>query len=193
MSQDFDLLLAGAGHAHLGVLRHWSEYGRPPGRIGLLSADTHAWYSGMLPGLLQGRYTLDDCRIELQPLCLAAGVEFICGQASALDAQTQRLEIAGAASLGYRQLSLNLGALPLLPTQHGNGMELLAVKPFGRFIQRWQDWHRQPQALAILGGGAAGVELALVSEAPVPVARWAAAREGELFEQAFGRPLRFVG
>jgi exopolyphosphatase / guanosine-5'-triphosphate,3'-diphosphate pyrophosphatase len=44
----------------------------------------------------------------------------------------------------------------------------------------------------VLANGA-GVELALVSEAPVPVARWAAAREGELFEQAFGRPLRFVG
>ena len=38
-----------------------------------------------------------------------------------------------------------------------------------------------------------GVELALVSDAPVPVARWAASREAELFEQAFGRPLRFVG
>lgn len=38
-----------------------------------------------------------------------------------------------------------------------------------------------------------GVELALVSEEPVPVARWAAARESELFERAFGRPLRFVG
>ncbi len=38
-----------------------------------------------------------------------------------------------------------------------------------------------------------GVELALVSEQPVPVARWAAARESDLFEQAFGQPLRFVG
>ena len=41
--------------------------------------------------------------------------------------------------------------------------------------------------------GEQGVELALVSEAPVPVARWAAARESELFERAFGQPLRFVG
>ena len=38
-----------------------------------------------------------------------------------------------------------------------------------------------------------GVELALVADTPVPVARWAAARESELFERAFGQPLRFVG
>ncbi|MFM9023111.1 MAG: HD domain-containing protein [Solirubrobacterales bacterium] len=44
----------------------------------------------------------------------------------------------------------------------------------------------------VLANGS-GVELALVSEAPVPVARWAASRESELFEHAFGAPLRFVG
>ena len=58
MSARFDLLLAGAGHAHLGVLRRWAEPAfrpsRPTGRIGLLSADGHAWDSGMLPGLLSG-------------------------------------------------------------------------------------------------------------------------------------------
>ena len=46
MNQGFDLLLAGAGHAHLGVLRRSAapaaRPGRPTGRIGLLSADGHA-------------------------------------------------------------------------------------------------------------------------------------------------------
>ena len=46
MNQGFDLLLAGAGHAHLGVLRRWAEpsarHNRPTGRIGLLSQSGHA-------------------------------------------------------------------------------------------------------------------------------------------------------
>ena len=29
----YDLILAGAGHAHLGVLRRWALVERPPGRI----------------------------------------------------------------------------------------------------------------------------------------------------------------
>ncbi|MCY1560297.1 pyridine nucleotide-disulfide oxidoreductase family protein [compost metagenome] len=56
----YDLLLVGAGHAHLGVLRRWALIERPPGRIGLLSAGYEAWYSGMLPGLLAGRFSTAD-------------------------------------------------------------------------------------------------------------------------------------
>ena len=54
----YDLILAGAGHAHLGVLRRWALVERPPGRIGLLSPGPEAWYAGMLPGLISGRFSL---------------------------------------------------------------------------------------------------------------------------------------
>lgn len=43
----YDLILAGAGHAHLGVLRRWALVERPPGRIALLSLGPEAWYAGM--------------------------------------------------------------------------------------------------------------------------------------------------
>lgn len=165
MSQSFDLLLAGAGHAHLGVLRSWADpaarASRPSGRIGLLSVDAHAWYSGMLPGLLSGRYQLHECRIELDALCRAAGVELLLGQATGLNSASQQLQLNDGRVLDYRYLSLNLGSQPAMPTHSGNGLELLAVKPFGAFIQGWQRWQTAPQAVAILGGGAAGVELAL--------------------------------
>ena len=72
MSTHYDLLLIGAGHAHLGVLRRWALVERPPGRIALLSAGPVAWYSGMLPGLLAGRHRPEDCQVELQALCRAA-------------------------------------------------------------------------------------------------------------------------
>lgn len=170
LSSDFALLLAGAGHAHLGVLRQWASQpqNRPSGRIALLSADAHAWYSGMLPGLLRGRYALDDCRIELAQLCAAAEVELIIGQACGLDPQQQQLQLSDAKALHYGYLSLNLGSLPALPEQSDSALELLAIKPFSAFIARWQHWQEQPQALAIIGGGAAGVELALALASQLP-------------------------
>lgn len=55
---DYDLILAGAGHAHLGVLRRWALVARPKGRIALLNSAPHAWYSGRLSGLVAGRWAL---------------------------------------------------------------------------------------------------------------------------------------
>ncbi len=172
MSQSFDLLLAGAGHAHIGVLRRWADptakASRPMGRIGLLSADGHAWYSGMLPGLLSGRYQLPECRIELDTLCRAAGVELLLGQATGLNSAGQQMQLSDGRVLSYRYLSLNLGSQPAMPTHSGNGLQLLAVKPFGASIHGWQRWQLAPQPLAILGGGAAGVELALALAQQLP-------------------------
>lgn len=164
----FDVLLLGAGHAHLGVLRRWALNQRPPGRIGLLSPAPAAWYSGMLPGLLAGRFAAADCRVELAPLCRAAQVELIVGQAEALDAAQPQVHLRDGRRLAASWLSLNLGARVALPPQQGEGMQLLAVKPFAEFLAGWQAWQAKPQPLAILGGGAAGVELALALAERVP-------------------------
>jgi len=161
MNTDFDLLLAGAGHSHLGVLRLWASRERPMGRIGLVSAEPHAWYSAMMPGLLAEHYQTRQCRVGLPKLCAAAGVEFVQGTLVALLPDTPELLLATGETLRSTWLSLNLGSLPRLPEQSGDGMELLSVKPFADFIRRWQQWQETPEPVAILGGGAAGVELAL--------------------------------
>lgn len=163
-----DLLLVGAGHSHLGVLRCWAHGERPPGRLALLSDSPHAWYAGRLPGLLAGRYAEADCRIELGPLCRAAGVELLQGSAVALQADSRRLSLADGRTLQASWLSLNVGAAPPAPEQRSAGMQVLAVKPFEHFLATWREWQRDPQPLAIIGGGAAGVELALALAGQVP-------------------------
>jgi NADH dehydrogenase FAD-containing subunit len=169
MNTDFDLLLAGAGHSHLGVLRHWATRDRPMGRIGLVSAEPHAWYSGMMPGVVAERYEARQCRVALPRLCAAAEVEFVQGTIVALQPETPELLMATGVSLRSTWLSLNLGSLPWLPDQTGDGMEMLSVKPFADFIRRWQQWEETPEPVAVLGGGAAGVELALAMSGRVPV------------------------
>ena len=168
----FDLLLVGGGHAHLGVLRQWLQQSVPAGllagRIGLLNPGPYAWYSGMLPGLLAGRYQPEQCRVSLAELCRALGVELISGSVASLKAQTRELTLEDGRQLSANWLSLNVGSLPKpLPTE-GADMQVLPVKPFGAFLECWQYWQASPQPLAILGGGAAGVELALAMAAGVP-------------------------
>lgn len=157
----FDVLLVGAGHAHLGVLRRWAGGARPPGRIGLLNAGPAAWYSGMLPGLLAGRYRAQECQIDLAPLCRAAGVELLDGEVQALAARQRKLTLTDGRQLSASWLSLNVGGQVVGPPQRGSALQLLPVKPFAGFVAGWQAWQAAPQRLAILGGGAAGVELAL--------------------------------
>ncbi len=164
----FDVLLVGAGHAHLGVLRRWASGARPAGKIGLLSTGPTAWYSGMLPGLLAGRYREQDCQIELTPLCRAAGVELLLGEVAALEAQQRQLSLTDGRQLSASWLALNVGGQVLGPPQRGSALQLLAVKPFAGFVAGWQAWQTTPQRLAILGGGAAGVELALALAGQVP-------------------------
>ena len=168
ISPNFDLLLAGAGHAHLGVLRLWQQGQRPAGRIALISEGPHAWYSGMLPGLLGGRYRAEQCRIPLQALCRAAGVELIEESVVNLAAANNTLLLGSGRRVSASWLSFNLGSQPLMPAIHGEQLQLLPVKPFAAFIESWDAWRHSPQPLAILGGGAAGVELALALAAQVP-------------------------
>jgi len=168
VTPDYDLLLLGAGHAHLGVLRRWALLERPPGRIALLSAGPAAWYSGMLPGLLAGRYRPADCQVELQALCRAAKVELLVAPVQSLSAAQQQVQLDDGRTLKAGWLSLNVGAGIATPAQQGEAMQLLAVKPFAGFLEGWQRWQAAPQPLAILGGGAAGVELALALAGQVP-------------------------
>ena len=168
LNHHYDLLLLGAGHAHLGVLRRWALIERPPGRIALLSAGPVAWYSGMLPGLLAGRHSAADCQIELQALCRAAKVELIISPVESLSAAQQQVQLADGRTFNASWLSLNIGAQVGAPPQQGDAMQTLAVKPFAEFLAGWQRWQAAPQPLAILGGGAAGVELALALAGQVP-------------------------
>lgn len=165
---DYDLLLVGAGPAHLGVLRRWALIERPVGRIALVASAAHTWYAGMLPGLVAGRYSAEDCQIGLAALCQAAQVELIVAPVAALDAATRQLSLGDGRVLQGNWLSLNAGDRVACPPREGDAMDVLAVKPVDSFIAGWQAWQREPQPLAILGGGVAGVEIALALADQVP-------------------------
>src|SRR5680860_583748 len=72
-----DLVLIGGGHSHVTVVK---EFGMKPLvglRVTLVSENTYTPYSGMLPGLIAGHYSFDDCYIDLRKLCQRANVRFI--------------------------------------------------------------------------------------------------------------------
>lgn len=172
-----ELLLLGGGHSHAIVLRRWAEArarGRSPQGVRLiLVSDGHeSPYSGMLPGLVAGQYSHDDCHIDLRRLARTAGAVFYCDRAIGLDPVAQRLSLAEHPPLRYDWLSLNIGSRPGLGLVPGASAYAIGAKPVPLFLATWRalltEVEAQPPrslSIAIVGAGAGGVELALAMEA----------------------------
>lgn len=159
------LVLAGGGHAHLAVLRDWARF--PVGRNErwLVTPHRYAAYSGMLPGWMAGIYPTSELLIDLVPLAEAACARLVHAEAVGLEATKKLLRLSSGATLDFDVLSLATGgeiatsSLALLEDR------VLPVRPISGLMSGWnrvlEAGEHGPVHLAVVGGGAAGVELAL--------------------------------
>lgn len=160
-----DIVLVGGGHAHAIVLQMWAMNPLPGARLTLVSPQAYTAYSGMLPGLVAGHYTLDETHIDLVRLCRAAGARFVQACAHRIDLEKRCVSLLGRPDLEFDLLSLDVGATP---ERNLPGSELaIPVKPIGNFHRYWQQLQKQVNTsraklkLGVVGGGAGGCELAM--------------------------------
>jgi pyridine nucleotide-disulfide oxidoreductase family protein len=163
------LILAGGGHAHLIVLEYLARH--PQKGLDIVIATPSPWqyYSGMLPGLIAGRYREEDCRIDIGKLAAKAGVPLILEAVTAIDADRNIVFLSGGREMPYDLLSLDIGSETDAGWFANFSVKLLPAKPLDAFITRWQDLVASAKAegtvqLTVVGGGAAGVELALATK-----------------------------
>ncbi len=185
-----DLVLVGGGHSHALVLRMLAMRPVAGLRITLVSPASHTPYSGMLPGLVAGHYSFEQTHIDLARLCQWAGVRFIAGRVTALDPSARRLSLADRPDIEYDLVSIDIGSQPELDSVPGARDFSVPVKPVAGLWQRWQDLLERLAALpsgkrqriAVVGGGAGSVELALamahrLAQRPVDLELWCGAAE----------------
>lgn len=162
-----DLVMVGGGHSHALALRMLAMKPLPDTRLTLVSPDSLAAYSGMLPGMIAGHYQLEDTHIDLPRLCQWAGVRFVRARVTALDSRLNRLTLDDGSTLDYDWLSLDIGSTPALDLVPGAREHAIPVKPVASFRARWQQaldhWPQQDQAVkvSVVGGGAGGTEISL--------------------------------
>lgn len=177
-----DIVLLGAGHAHVEVLRRFAMRRQPGVRLTLISREPETPYSGMLPGLIRSEYTFHEAHIDLAPLASMANARLIIAEARAFDPVEGTVTVVGRPDVPFDLLSVDVGGFPVAPGGSG-----IPVKPIGGFLDRL---HRMEAELppgarvAVVGAGPAGVELALalsvrfagqlrlvlVSDTPEPIA-----------------------
>ena len=165
-----DLVLVGGGHSHVGVLRMFAMKPEPGVRLTLICTDIDTPYSGMLPGYIAGHYSFDEVHIDLGRLCAFAGARLYRDSVVGINRKQQQVTCQHRPPVPYDLLSINIGSTPQM--RHIAGAESLAVpvKPIAQFNQRWlalldkvRQWpaHRGRMTIAVVGGGAGGVEMVL--------------------------------
>jgi len=185
------LLLAGAGHAHIGMLRRLSAARLKASEtidadIHLISEQPQTIYSGMLPGWMAGHYQLHDISIDIKSLCVRAGVRFIQQSLVKVNAASNKVVTTGdeQTDFDYDVLSLNTGADTDMRWlyNHNNhrsdsddnyigaaNTDVIAIRPLSTFITQWQRILKDAQSsekyqLAIIGAGAAAIELVMAAQ-----------------------------
>ena len=162
-----DLVLIGGGHAHVGVLKRLGMKPVPGLRVTLVTRDIHTPYSGMLPGHIAGFYDFDECHIDLGPLARFAGARLYHTEVEALDTDERLIHAPGRPPVAYDLLSVNIGSRPQSIDVPGAMEHALIAKPIDLFLERWQVLQQRVTDssgefhIAVVGGGAGGVELAL--------------------------------
>lgn len=136
----------------------------------VINPESTAPYSGMLPGFLAGQYASTDLFIDVAALCKRAGARFIRGSLDSIDAVSKRLSIRHHALsnsqkliIRYDYAVLNTGAAPAesFPSSHS---DCHYVKPIRNLLTDLPRIDERMQgsncSMVIVGGGAAGIELA---------------------------------
>jgi selenide,water dikinase len=164
------LLLVGAGHAHLEVMRRLAA--DPPGvELTVVSTAARHHYSGMVPGYIQGTYSEDEIAVDVPRLAARSGGRFVAGQAMAVDPAGRRVRLAGGEELGYDLASFAVGSETAGLDDPAVAAHAQRLKPLARVAElragllelagRTEEGQRA--AVAVVGGGAAGFEVALAA------------------------------
>ena len=159
------VVLLGGGHAHVHVLQALAREPLAGAEVTLVTPFLRQMYSGMVPGLVAGHYSAEQCAIPLPGLAQAARVRVLEGAAVQLDATTRRLQLASGEPLSYDVLSLDTGSVmdrDRIPGAREHGLFVRPIEHFVRLLDPLLALAQQRVLdVVVLGGGAAGVELAM--------------------------------
>jgi pyridine nucleotide-disulfide oxidoreductase family protein len=205
------VLLVGAGHVHLEILRRLALEPTPELEATIVSLEERHFYSGMTPGYLAGQYTAADITSDVQAIARRAGARCVIGCAAGLDPATRQVALQDGRTLPYDLVSFNIGSL-LVGSDSPAAAHAERIKPLHRVARLKERLdalaagdRTRPARVVVIGAGAGGVEVAFAAAATLD--RGGRAREvtivdrsprilsnyGEPFQQLAERALRALG
>jgi selenide,water dikinase len=128
-----------------------------------------ALYSGMVPGFIAGQYGREDLAFDLERWAARTGAELVQDRATGFDPTLKLIHLANGDSLPYDVCSWNIGSAVHGLELPGVRQYALRTRPIGAFVEQVLakleaaavTRGQADLRLVLVGGGAAGVELAL--------------------------------
>jgi pyridine nucleotide-disulfide oxidoreductase family protein len=169
------LVLLGGGHAHLHCLAAFAQTPIESAEITLISPFSRQVYSGMVPGWVAGHYRIDECVIPLAPLAEKANIAFRQTRAMTIDVAGKVVHCEDGSEHPFDILSADTGTVFDPNSLPGSAQHALSLRPLEDFIAKWPRAVEKLDALpaphlAMIGGGAAGIEVLLSMQFARP--RW---------------------
>lgn len=172
------LILAGGGHGHINILKELIKNPLNDYEIILITDYKRQYYSGMLPGFIEGIYTEDEISFDVEDLCKKAGVKYINEKIVKISAEEKSvttiplnneklsdiLEGENKRMYKFDFISMNLGSYAQNTYQIANSASyvkpIFSVVEFMKKIDRDIDKEKtKKKEMIIVGGGASGIEL----------------------------------
>ncbi|MGC8202750.1 selenide, water dikinase SelD [Aliiroseovarius sp. PTFE2010] len=160
-----EIVLVGGGHSHALVLRMWGMERLAGARVTVISPGASAAYSGMLPGFVAGHYPRAALDLDLYRLARFAGARIIQDRATGIDPVARVVTLESGRQVEFDVLSVDIGITSAMPDLPGFSDFATPAKPLEFFADRWRAFRKAadgaPRAVSVIGGGVAGVELAM--------------------------------
>ncbi|KGX87479.1 NAD(P)/FAD-dependent oxidoreductase [Pontibacillus litoralis] len=158
------LILIGAGHAHLHIIQQWIKQPIKNVALTVISPSPFHYYSGMMSGYAEGIYNEEDIRIDVKALVEKEGATFHQEAVMSIDPRQKILLTDKGKVLSYDVVSFNIGSLTAQTDRHGVKQYALRIKPNFHFTNMI-DKLRNSRRPVIVGGDMEGIELALAIQA----------------------------
>lgn len=158
------LVLVGAGHAHMTVLKRLPDFTAAGHRVTVIGPGPLHYYSGMGPGMLSGIYRPEEIRFNVKHMATSGGASFIEDLVVRVDPARKELQLQGGGRVAYDVVSFNTGSGVPIDDRVSAHEALVPVKPIEKLLDaryRIVDALKQRElSIVVAGGGPAGLEIA---------------------------------
>lgn len=142
------------------MLADWIENGLPCARATLLTPHGQLRYSGTVPGWIAGQYSRDFGTVDIAALTERAGAELVLGSCTAIEPEARTVTTHSGEHIEFDVASIDTGGVGRALAILGDDPRLIDIRPIDRFVERLAAM-TPPRQIAVIGGGAGGVELAM--------------------------------
>lgn len=158
------LVIVGAGHAHLTILKNLPEFINAGHDVTVVSSSSLHYYSGMGPGMLSGIYRPEEIRFDVKKMSQNRGAVFIEDKVVKIHPQKKKIDLQSGQTLPYDLMSVNTGSFVPVEAPDISDDFVIPVKPIENLLSaRYkiiEALKRKELRITIVGGGPTGVEVA---------------------------------